>query len=59
MKTDMRATNHPGAVLRDDFLRPYWLSASALAEDLVLDAPRINGNVREKCSVLPARQLWL
>ena len=39
---------HPGAVLRENFLRPARLSANALAKALRVPAPRINEIVRER-----------
>lgn len=31
---------HPGEVLREEFLKPLWLSANALATALRVPAPR-------------------
>lgn len=42
---------HPGEVLREDFLRPLEMSASALARELHVPAPRINDIVRERRAV--------
>ena len=39
---------HPGAVLREAFLLPLQLTASALAIALQVPAPRINEIVRER-----------
>ena len=39
---------HPGAVLREEFLFPMGLSASALAVALQVPAPRVNDVAREK-----------
>jgi addiction module HigA family antidote len=39
---------HPGEVLRENFLRPARLSASALAKALRVPAPRINQILRER-----------
>jgi len=39
---------HPGEVLREDYLIPLGLTASALAKALNVPAPRINDIVREK-----------
>jgi addiction module HigA family antidote len=46
-KNGMRPV-HPGEVLREDFLRPAGLTASALAKVLRVPAPRINDIVRER-----------
>lgn len=42
---------HPGAVLREDFLKPLGMSANALAMTLNVAAPRINDIVRERRGV--------
>ncbi len=39
---------HPGEILREEFLVPLGLSASALAIALSVPAPRINDIAREK-----------
>jgi addiction module HigA family antidote len=39
---------HPGEILREEFLHPVGLSASALAVALQVPAPRINDIVREQ-----------
>ena len=39
---------HPGAVLREDFLKPLGMSANALAKSLNVPPPRINDVVRER-----------
>ncbi|NTV15693.1 MAG: HigA family addiction module antidote protein [Desulfobulbaceae bacterium] len=39
---------HPGEILREDFLVPLGMSANALAKALKVQAPRINGIVRER-----------
>ncbi len=49
-KNGMRPV-HPGEVLREDYLVPLGLSASALAKALSVPAQRINDIVREKRSV--------
>ena len=48
----MRAI-HPSEVLREEFLIPLGLSASALAIAFAVPAPRINDVVRERCGVTP------
>ncbi len=42
---------HPGEILREDYLEPLGMSASALAIALRVPAPRINDVVREKRAV--------
>ena len=43
----------PGEILREEFLVPLGLSASALALELKVPAPRINDIVRERRAVTP------
>ena len=50
---------HPGEVLREEFLIPHGLSASALAQELRVPAPRINDIVRERRGVTPDTALHL
>ncbi len=47
----MRIRTHPGEVLREEFLAPLGLSASALALALRVPANRINDIVRERRGV--------
>ncbi len=42
---------HPGEVLREDYLKPLGLSASALARALAVPAPRVNDIVLERRGV--------
>jgi len=42
---------HPGEILREEFLVPMGLTASALAIALQVPAPRINDVVRERRAV--------
>jgi addiction module HigA family antidote len=42
---------HPGEILREDYLVPLGMSASALAKALNVPAPRINDIVRERRGV--------
>jgi addiction module HigA family antidote len=49
-KNGMRPV-HPGEILREDYLIPLGLTASALAKALNVPAPRINEIVRERRSV--------
>ena len=46
-KNGMRPV-HPGEILREDYLAPLNMSASALARALHVPAPRINDIVRER-----------
>lgn len=46
-KSGMRPI-HPGEILREDYLVPLDMSASALARALNVPAPRINDIVRER-----------
>ena len=49
-KNGMRPV-HPGEVLREDFLKPLGMSASALARQLHVPASRINDIVLERRGV--------
>lgn len=49
-KNGMRPV-HPGEVLREDFLLPLGMSASALARNLKVPAPRVNDIVLERRGV--------
>jgi len=42
---------HPGEILREDYLVPLGMTATALAKALNIPAPRINEIVRERRSV--------
>jgi antitoxin HigA-1 len=50
---------HPGEILREQFLIPLGMTAHALAMELKVPAPRINGIVRERRSVTPETALRL
>ena len=54
----MRAI-HPGEILREEYLIPLEMSASALSRELRVPAPRINDIVREKRGVTPDTALRL
>ena len=54
----MRAI-HPGEILREEYLEPMGLSASALAIALRVPAPRVNDIVRERRGVSPDTALRL
>lgn len=58
MKNGMRPI-HPGEILREEFLVPLGMSASALATALHVPAPRINGIVRERRAISPDTALRL
>jgi addiction module HigA family antidote len=57
-KNKMRAI-HPGEILREEYLAPLEMSASALARELRVPAPRVNDIVREKRGVTPDTALRL
>ncbi len=42
---------HPGEIIKEEYLKPLGMSASALATALRVPAPRINDVVREKRSI--------
>jgi addiction module HigA family antidote len=48
-----RVTTHPGAVLREDFLKPLALSANALAIRLRIPATRLHAILHERRGVSP------
>ena len=50
---------HPGEILREEVLVPLGMSASALAIELHVPAPRINDVVRERRAVTPDTALRL
>lgn len=50
IKNGMRPI-HPGEVLREDFLEPFDMSATALANQLGVTPARVNEIVREKRGV--------
>jgi addiction module HigA family antidote len=50
---------HPGEILREEFLVPLGLSASALAIQLKVPAPRINDIARERRAIIPDTALRL
>lgn len=54
----MRAI-HPGEILREEYLEPMGLSASALAIALRVPAPRVNDIVRERRGMSPDTALRL
>lgn len=57
-KNGMRPV-HPGETLREDYLEPLKMSASALAKELHVTAPTVNDIVREKRGVSPMMALRL
>ncbi len=50
IKNKMRPI-HPGEILREEFLEPLGMTASALSMELRVPAPRINEVVRERRGV--------
>ena len=59
MATNKMRAIHPGEILREEYLAPLAMSASALARELRVPAPRINDIVREKRSITPDTALRL
>lgn len=59
MATNKMRPIHPGEILREEFLVPLDMSASALALALHVPAPRINDIVRERRAVSPDTALRL
>jgi addiction module HigA family antidote len=47
LDTMTRITTHPGEVLREEFMKPLGLSASALARDLDVPINRITGIIAD------------
>ena len=50
IKNGMRAI-HPGEVIREDYLTPYRLSASALAQAIAVPTTRIHEIIKERRSI--------
>ena len=50
---------HPGEILREEFLAPLGLSATALAIELKVPSPRITELVRERRALTPDTALRL
>ena len=50
---------HPGEILREDFLKPFEMSANALSKALHVPAGRINDIVLERRGVTPDTALRL
>jgi antitoxin HigA-1 len=42
---------HPGEILREEFMKPLYLSANALAQRLGLTTARVNEIANERCGV--------
>lgn len=59
MATNKMRPIHPGEILREEYLVPLEMSASALALALHVPAPRINDIVRERRAVSPDTALRL
>jgi addiction module HigA family antidote len=50
---------HPGEILREEFMKPFRLSAHALATDLALPATRIGEIVNERRGISPETAIAL
>ncbi len=50
---------HPGAMLREDFLPEYGLTASGFAKALRVSRQTVNELLRERCAVSPEMALRL
>ena len=50
---------HPGEILREEFMKPFSLSAHALATDLALPATRIGEIVNERRGISPETAIAL
>ena len=48
MAKKMHEPIHPGEILREDFMKPFSLTAHRLAMELAVSAPRVNDLIREK-----------
>ena len=59
MATNKMRPIHPGEILREEYLEPLEMSASALALALHVPAPRVNDIVRERRAVTPDTALRL
>lgn len=59
MKPKTKVTQHPGAILRNQFMARHGLSACALAVRLSVPAPRVNDIVRQRRGVSPDTALRL
>lgn len=59
MATNKMRAIHPGEILREEFMAPLDMSASALSLALHVPAPRVNDIVRERRAVTPDTALRL
>ena len=50
---------HPGEVLLEEFMKPFGLSANALATDLGLPATRIGDIIRQRRGITPETAIAL
>jgi antitoxin HigA-1 len=50
-RADPKWRVHPGAILREEYLKPLKLSATALAKQLHVSPPTVNDIVRERRSI--------
>jgi len=48
MAKKMHEPIHPGEIVREDFMKPFSLTAHRLAMELAVSAPRMNDLIREK-----------
>jgi len=48
MAKKMHEPIHPGEIVREDFMKPFSLTAHRLAMELAVSAPRVNDLIREK-----------
>lgn len=58
MIPSQRTPNHPGVILREDFLEPLEITQVAFAQHLGVPLQRLNGIVRGKRAVTP-ETAWL
>ncbi len=50
---------HPGEILREEFMKPFGLSSSKLAQHLSISVPRINDIARERRGITAETALRL
>jgi antitoxin HigA-1 len=51
--------NHPGEILREEYLKPLRMSAAALARELHVSVPTVNDVVRERRAITAEMALRL
>ncbi|MHC1700596.1 MAG: HigA family addiction module antitoxin [Humidesulfovibrio sp.] len=59
MRTRTRKPTHPGALIRLDYMEPFSLSVTALAERLGVSRKHLSGIVNERAGVTPDMALRL